>query len=78
VPEALAEQVVRAVQMLRNEADLIKPPGVAETLDWSRALDALGASTLDPELAAATRGAAVKYREDAERVRTMLDRMLAG
>jgi MoxR-like ATPase len=78
VPEALAEQVVRAVQMLRNEADLIKPPGVAETLDWSRALDALGASTLDPELAAATLGAAVKYREDAERVRTMLDRMLAG
>jgi MoxR-like ATPase len=78
VPEALAEQVVRAVQMLRNEADLIKPPGVAETLDWARALDALGASTLDPELAAATLGAAVKYREDAERVRTMLDRMLAG
>jgi MoxR-like ATPase len=78
VPEELAEQVVRAVQMLRNEADLIKPPGVAETLDWARALDALGASTLDPELAAATLGAAVKYREDAERVRTMLDRMLAG
>jgi MoxR-like ATPase len=78
VPEALAEQVVRAVQLLRNEADLIKPPGVAETLDWARALDALGASTLDPEVAAATLGAAVKYREDAERVRTMLDRMLAG
>jgi MoxR-like ATPase len=78
VPEALAEQVVRAVQQLRNEADLIKPPGVAETLDWARALDALGASTLDPEIAAATLGAAVKYREDAERVRTMLDRMLAG
>jgi MoxR-like ATPase len=78
IPEALAEQVVRTVQRLRNEADLIKPPGVAETLDWARALDALGASTLDPEVAAATLGAAVKYREDAERVRTMLDRMLAG
>ncbi|MGN6754024.1 MAG: AAA family ATPase [Intrasporangium sp.] len=78
VSEALADQVVRLVQRLRSEGDLIKPPGVAETLDWARALDALGASSLDPEVAAATLGAAVKYREDGERVRAMLDRMLAG
>jgi MoxR-like ATPase len=78
VSEALADQVVRLVQRLRGEGDLIKPPGVAETLDWARALDALGASSLDPEVAAATLGAAVKYREDGERVRAMLDRMLAG
>ena len=76
VSATLAEQVVGLVQRLRNEAELIKPPGVAETLDWARALDALGASTLDPELAAATLGAAVKYREDAERVRAQLARML--
>lgn len=76
VPETLAEQVVGLVQRLRNEADLIKPPGVAETLDWARALDALGASTLDLETVSATLGAAVKYREDAERVRSQLARML--
>jgi MoxR-like ATPase len=76
VSDTLAEQVVRLVQRLRSEADLIKPPGVAETLDWARALDALGATTLDLETVAATLGAAVKYREDAERVRAQLARML--
>ena len=76
VDAALAEQVVGVIQRLRAEEDLVKPPGVAETLDWARALDALGRSELDPETAAATLGAAVKYREDAERVRVALDRML--
>ena len=76
VDAALSEQVVGVVQRLRAEEDLVKPPGVAESLDWARALDALGASRLDPEIAAATMGAAVKDREDAERVRVALDRML--
>jgi MoxR-like ATPase len=77
VDERLAAEVVGVVQRLRAEADLVKPPGVAETLDWARALHALGASTLDPQVAAATMGAAIKYREDAERVRASLDRMLS-
>ncbi|GAA5163165.1 AAA family ATPase [Ornithinimicrobium tianjinense] len=76
VDATLSEQVVGVVQRLRAEEDLVKPPGVAESLDWARALDALGASRLDPEIAAATMGAAVKDREDAERVRVALDRML--
>ena len=78
VAPLLAEQVVAVVQRLRNEAGLIKPPGVAETLDWARALVALGALTLDVEVAAASLGSAVKYREDAERVRAMLDRLLTS
>ena len=41
VSEALARQVVTLVQQLRD-ADLVKPPGVAETLDWARALDRIG------------------------------------
>jgi MoxR-like ATPase len=77
VSESLAAQVVSAVQRLRNEHDLIKPPGVAETLDWARALTELGASELDLDTAAASLGVAVKYREDAERVRAALDRILA-
>ncbi len=78
VSDALATQVVSAVQRLRETAGLVKPPGVAETLDWARALDTVGATRLDAESAAATLGAAVKYREDAERVRAMLDRVLTA
>ncbi|MDN5768141.1 MAG: MoxR family ATPase [Humibacillus sp.] len=78
ISATLAEQVVGSVQRMRASCELIKPPGVAETLDWARALDTLGASRLDPEVAAATLGAAVKYREDAERVRAMIDRMLTA
>jgi MoxR-like ATPase len=78
VSETLARQVVTLVQRLRTAEGLLKPPGVAETLDWARALEALGAGQLDVETAAATLGAVVKYREDAQRVRQALDRMLAG
>jgi MoxR-like ATPase len=76
VPERLARQVVTLVQRLRTDEALLKPPGVAETLDWARALRALGTRDLDVETAAATLGAVVKYREDAQRVRAALDRML--
>jgi MoxR-like ATPase len=77
VSETLATQVVSVTQQLRNDGGLIKPPGVAETLDWARALHELGASDLDLDTAAASLGVAVKYREDAERVRAALDRILA-
>ena len=73
VPEAsarLCEEVTAAAHALRG-ADLLKPPGIAETVDWAQALAALGAPGLDPGLAAATLGAVVKYREDVERVRTL-------
>jgi MoxR-like ATPase len=78
VPAQLARQVVTLVQQLRTRGDLLKPPGVAETLDWARALHTLGRRELDLETSAATLGAVVKYREDAEKVRAALDRMLAG
>jgi len=71
VPEAsarLAEQVAGAVQVLRG-ADLVKPPGVAETIDWTLALVALGVERLDADTATATLGAVLKYREDTEQAR---------
>src|SRR5680860_1493717 len=77
LPARLAEQVVAAVHRLRD-ADLLKPPGVAESLDWASALHELGARELDTQSAATTLGAVVKYREDADRVRDDLDRLLAG
>jgi MoxR-like ATPase len=76
VSEALAAQVVGVVQQLRHRGDLEKPPGVAETLDWARALQHLGTIELDLESSARTLGALVKYREDADRVRQALDVML--
>ncbi|WP_345451448.1 MoxR family ATPase [Arthrobacter gyeryongensis] len=76
VPALLAEQVVRAVQQIRVTDDVLKPPGVAETLDWARALHQLGRAELDLASAAASIGALCKYREDTERVSAALARML--
>ncbi len=77
VSETLARQVVGLVQQLRGRDDLLKPPGVAETLDWARALTYLGTADLDLASAAATLGALLKYREDADRVKAALDRMMS-
>ncbi|RBQ20323.1 MoxR family ATPase [Spongiactinospora rosea] len=59
----LAAQVATVAGRLRS-ADLVKPPGIAETLDWTEALLTLGARDLDPDLAAASLGALLKHRED--------------
>ena len=85
VPEASAElaaQVAAATQALRRE-DLLKPPGVAETIDWALALVALGAERLDAGTMTATLGAVLKYREDQERAAKldlgqMMDRALTS
>jgi MoxR-like ATPase len=69
VPEAeerLARQIAAAVEKLRN-MDLYKPPGVAETIDWTEALVALGAKELDESIVRATIGSVLKYREDQQR-----------
>jgi MoxR-like ATPase len=76
---ALIEQAVAFVQRLRRE-DLGKTPGVAETLDWVRALHALRMARLpdDPEGLMATLGCLLKTRDDrfqigAERVRQLCE-----
>jgi MoxR-like ATPase len=71
VPSARAElaaQVAGAVQRLRS-LDVQKPPGVAEAIAWTSALELLGATELDEVAAAATLGSALKYRDDAEAAR---------
>ena len=65
--QTLAIQVADAVARMRA-LGLLKPPGVAESLDWARCLQALGAVDLTPELAAVTLVAVAKYREDLEAV----------
>ena len=75
--ERLARQVAAAVQALRS-IDLYKPPGVAETLDWTEALVALGAKELDETLIEATLGSVVKYHEDQQRARGARLSLLTG
>ncbi len=77
VTEELARQVARATARLR-ELDLLKPPGVAEAMDWATALHALGARELDPDTAARTLGAVLKYREDTDRVHALARGALFG
>jgi MoxR-like ATPase len=68
VSESLARQVAGAVEQLRG-LELFKPPGVAETIDWTQSLAALGRTTLDEASVNATLGTVLKYREDADRVK---------
>ena len=68
VPERLAEQAARFVERLRT-LDLAKPPGVAETIDWTQALAALGQRELDAGLVESTLGSVLKYHEDFQLVR---------
>jgi MoxR-like ATPase len=64
----LAEDVTTALGRLRA-ADVQKPPGIAEGIDWVAALELLGAERLDAGAADRTLGAVLKYREDQEQVR---------
>jgi MoxR-like ATPase len=77
VGPALARQVVTAVHRLR-ELDLAKPPGVAETIDWAKTLDFLGARELTVAAAADTLGAVIKERDDLELVQASLEELTSG
>jgi MoxR-like ATPase len=65
--EALSREVVAFVQRLRG-LDLFKAPGVAETIDWTRALMALDAVALDPAMVDDTLGVLLKYQDDIARL----------
>ncbi len=65
--EALSRQVVGFVQRLREE-DLFKVPGVAETLDWTRALGQLDVINLNSDVVSNTLGVLLKYQDDVAKV----------
>ena len=67
-PERLARQIVAFTQGLRG-VDLFKPPGMAETIDWSRALLALGTVDLNAGVVDDSLGVILKYQEDVDSVR---------
>ncbi|HEY8609985.1 MAG TPA: MoxR family ATPase [Roseomonas sp.] len=69
VSASLSAQVVAFVQGLRGGDTFFKPPGVAETVDWARALTALNRRELEPDSAEATLGVLLKYQDDIARLR---------
>jgi len=68
---ALSLEIVRFVQGLRQRR-LQKPPGVAESIEWARAIVALGQHALTPQLMQETLGVLLKYEEDIATVRANL------
>jgi len=75
---ALASAIVQTMQTLRA-VDFYKRPGVAETLDWGRALLGLGVAALSPDLLLDTAGVLLKHRDDIARLREAdLEQLLDG
>src|SRR5262245_55041690 len=71
LPDAVAQRLVQVIALVR-ELDLKKPPSIAESIDWARALLLLGADEIDEDVFRATMSIIVKHRTDldvvAERV----------
>ncbi|MBI4515887.1 MAG: MoxR family ATPase [Deltaproteobacteria bacterium] len=63
IDESLAQQVVAAVQRIR-QIDLKKVPSISETLDWAKALTLLNVTHLDAALVNDTLSAILKYEGD--------------
>jgi MoxR-like ATPase len=70
IDAALADAVTLTMQGLRA-VDFYKRPGIAEALDWSRALQGLGVLELSADVLQETAGVVLKYREDVERLRAL-------
>lgn len=75
VDERLSLQIVKFIQRLRRE-DLFKRPGIAEAIDWTRALTALDVLELSPQNINDTMGVLLKYQDDIAKLRTQIDTVL--
>ena len=67
IDERLARRLVEVVQMVR-QLDLKKPPSIAESIDWARALLLLGADDIDRTAFEQTMSIIVKHRSDMDLV----------
>ena len=65
--ETVARRLVEVVGMVR-ELDLKKPPSIAESIDWARALLLLGAQDIDTRVFTETLSVIVKHRTDMDLV----------
>ena len=71
IEEALAVQVAGFMQTIRQE-DLMKKPGISETLDWAEALIKLNQGVLNEAIVEQTLGCILKYREDIQKFRSTI------
>jgi MoxR-like ATPase len=67
IPDRLSQQIVTAVQHLR-EVDLFKPPGIAEMLDWAHALQVMDTQELNERAIQDTLGVLLKYQDDIQQI----------
>ena len=77
--EALAQQVASFVERLRSApfvSAFSRSPGIAESVEWAKALVALNTLTLDPEVVQNTAGILFKQREDIAALEPLLDALL--
>src|SRR6187401_524873 len=77
LPETLARRMVEVVHMIR-QLDLKKPPSIAESIDWARALLLLGADDIDGSLFARTMSIIVKHRTDMDLIAERVGMKLGG
>jgi MoxR-like ATPase len=81
LPETLMRKLIEIVHMVRG-LDLKKPPSIAESIDWARALMLLGAADIDKAMFERTMSIIVKHRTDldvvAERVGVRLEDGILG
>ncbi len=75
VDARLSAQIVAFVQRVRKE-EMFKLPGIAETIDWTRALTALDVIELTPENINDTLGVLLKYQDDIHALRTRMQTVL--
>lgn len=66
--ERLANEVAQAVHFIRANLEIRKKPAISEAIDWARALVALGADSLGPEVVAQTLNIILKNKEDIDTV----------
>ena len=77
LPARLARSTSRVVSRLRG-LDLVKQPGVAETINWARALKQLGEEGVTPENLDSTLGSVIKDHDDLATVRGSMTKILDG
>jgi MoxR-like ATPase len=77
LPEAVGRKLVEVVAMVRD-LDLKKPPSIAESIDWARALLLLGAQDIDTKMFTDTMSVIVKHRTDIDLVSERVGVKLGG
>ena len=75
--EEMARKLVGIIQEVR-ELDLKKPPSIAESIDWARALLLLGADEIDEDVFRSTMSIIVKHRTDLDTVAERIGVKLGG